>query len=69
MSILIAFAVPGFIALLVVESLITARSNVRGYETKDTFASLAMGVGNVVSAMGFLLVADGRPRMSRLRNQ
>lgn len=50
MSILIAFAVPGFIALLVVESLITARSNVRGYETKDTFASLAMGVGNVVVA-------------------
>lgn len=50
MSILIAFAVPGFVALLVIESLITARSNVRGYETKDTFASLAMGVGNVIVA-------------------
>lgn len=50
MSILIAFAVPGFIALLVLESVLTAYRNVRGYEVRDTFASLAMGVGNVVVA-------------------
>ena len=48
MSILIGYAVPAFIALLVVESVLTARRRVRGYEIKDTFASLAMGVGNVL---------------------
>ncbi|MDG2306429.1 MAG: sterol desaturase family protein [Candidatus Binatia bacterium] len=48
MSMLIAFAVPGFIALIVLESILTASRKVRGYETKDTFASLSMGVGNVV---------------------
>ncbi len=50
MSILIAFAVPGFIALLLLESVLTSYRNVRGYELRDTFASLAMGVGNVVVA-------------------
>lgn len=50
MSVLIAFAVPAFIALMVVESILTASRKVRGYETKDTFASLAMGVGNVIVA-------------------
>lgn len=50
MSVLIAFAVPGFILLMVVESILTASRKVRGYETKDTFASLAMGVGNVIVA-------------------
>ncbi len=51
MSMLIAFAVPGFIALMVIESVLTAGRKVRGYERKDTFASLAMGVGNVVVSL------------------
>lgn len=50
MSILIAFAVPGFIALLLLESVLTAYRKVRGYELRDTFASLTMGVGNVIVA-------------------
>ncbi len=52
MSVLIAFAVPGFIALMVLESILTASRKVRGYETKDTLASLAMGVGNVIVSLG-----------------
>jgi len=51
MSNLIAYAVPGFIALLVLEAVLTASRKVRGYERKDTFASLAMGVGNVLVSL------------------
>ena len=46
MSVLIAYAVPVFLALLVAEMLIH-RAGTRGYERRDTLASLAMGIGNV----------------------
>lgn len=55
MSELIYWAVPAFLVLLVLEALLTTRlprgeTPVRGYELRDTAASLSMGVGNVVIA-------------------
>jgi len=50
---LLIFSIPGFLTLLILELLWTRRrlregtQGLRGYETRDTFASLAMGVGNV----------------------
>lgn len=48
-----AFAVLGFVGLITIE-MIAVRLTGRGrYETKDTFASLSMGVGNsITSALG-----------------
>lgn len=54
MSNLLIFSIPGFITLLVLELLWTRRrlragaQHLLGYEKKDTLASLAMGVGNVI---------------------
>jgi sterol desaturase/sphingolipid hydroxylase (fatty acid hydroxylase superfamily) len=48
-SVLIAYAVPVFLALLVIESRVR-RAGARGYERRDTAASLAMGLGNVAIA-------------------
>ena len=56
MSNLLIFSIPGFLTLLVLEVLWTRRrlrdgaavSGLLGYEKKDTFASLAMGIGNVL---------------------
>jgi len=52
LSNLLIFSIPGFLTLLVLEVLWTRRARqgagLRGYEKKDTFASLAMGVGNVI---------------------
>ncbi len=54
MSNLVIFSIPGFLTLLVLEVLWTRRQQreggirLRGYEKKDTFASLAMGIGNVI---------------------
>ena len=53
MDILIAFAVPVFLTLIVLEAWFERRhprNARRGYEARDTAASLAMGVGNVVVA-------------------
>lgn len=49
MSNLLIYSIPGFLALLALEVLWTRRHPVgRGYEKRDTLASLAMGIGNVV---------------------
>ena len=54
MSSLLIYSIPGFLTLLLLEVLWTRRRlregarGLRGYEKKDTFASLAMGVGNVI---------------------
>ena len=53
MSRLIAFATPVFIALLLLELWLSRRMatpGAQGYERRDTWASLAMGLGNVVVA-------------------
>lgn len=54
MSNLLVYSIPGFLALLLLEVLWTRKrrregaAGMRGYETRDTLASLAMGVGNVL---------------------
>jgi len=55
MSVLIFWAVPAFLALLALEAFLVSRAPrdgapVRGYEPRDTAASLSMGVGNVAIA-------------------
>ena len=53
MSQLIAYAVPVFVALLLLEMQRTKRHlppGAKGYERRDSWASLAMGLGNVVVA-------------------
>ena len=50
MSVLIAIAVPAFVLLVALEAWMAhrrRRPGIVGYERRDTFASLAMGVGNV----------------------
>ncbi len=42
------YAVPAFIALMILESVLSSGRRTRGYESKDTATSLAMGVGNVL---------------------
>jgi sterol desaturase/sphingolipid hydroxylase (fatty acid hydroxylase superfamily) len=48
-SVIIAYSVPVFLALMVSEMLLgrLGRRAGRGYERRDTLASLAMGIGNV----------------------
>lgn len=53
MSAIITYAIPFFIVTLVLESLIfrskgESATGMRGYELRDTFASLAMGIGSLV---------------------
>jgi sterol desaturase/sphingolipid hydroxylase (fatty acid hydroxylase superfamily) len=45
---LTVYAIPAFIALLLVEAVVVGSQRLRGYERKDTIASLSMGVGNVL---------------------
>lgn len=54
MSNLLLYSIPGFLTLLLLEVWWTQKrlregaAGMRGYEKRDTFASLAMGVGNVL---------------------
>ncbi len=51
-------AIPGFVALILLEMFVLKRwRNLEGYELRDTTASLMMGVGNVVSAILFGIIA------------
>ena len=55
MSVLIYYAIPVFLLTVVLELLWTRRAThrgapIRGYEVRDTLASLTMGVGNVLIA-------------------
>ena len=45
---LIQYAIPGFVILLVVEVLVTAKQQKDYYDVKDTASSLSMGIGNVI---------------------
>jgi sterol desaturase/sphingolipid hydroxylase (fatty acid hydroxylase superfamily) len=45
---LIHFAIPAFVLLLVAEAIFSAIDRREWFETKDTLASLSMGVGNVL---------------------
>jgi len=58
LSDLIYYAVPAFVGLMIVELLVYRQRRVgRGYEPKDTAASLSMGIGNVVISVGSKLLA------------
>jgi sterol desaturase/sphingolipid hydroxylase (fatty acid hydroxylase superfamily) len=54
LSNLLIYSIPGFLTLLVLEVLWTRKrlregaTGLLGYEKKDTFASLGMGIGNVI---------------------
>lgn len=46
--VLLNYAVPFFIALLLLELWFTIREHKQSYATKDTFSSLSMGIGNLI---------------------
>ncbi len=45
---LINFAIPAFIILMIIEATVSTTKDAALYELKDTAASLAMGIGNVI---------------------
>ena len=47
------WAVPGFVALVLIEMIWAWRRNARAYEPKDTLVSLAFGLGSTVSGLLF----------------
>ncbi len=47
------YAIPAFIVLMGLEGVLAARRPYRGYEARDTRASLTMGIGNVLTAIAF----------------
>lgn len=64
MSSLIHFAIPAFILTMILEALWARRAvaegrAIRGYEKRDTAASLAMGIGNVVISIGTKVLSFG----------
>lgn len=50
------FAIPGFVVLLLLEAWYSWKEHKQLYHTKDTFSSLAMGIGNVISGFVAKLV-------------
>ncbi|WP_298757243.1 sterol desaturase family protein [uncultured Psychroserpens sp.] len=44
---IILFAIPFFIASMLLELYVTIKQDIKTYETKDAFSSIAMGLGNV----------------------
>jgi len=48
---LLYYAIPGFIFLLVVEAIFSAYEKKDLYKTKDTFSSLALGIGNLLTGL------------------
>lgn len=57
----VAYAVPAFIGLIILEVIFARRSGRGRYETSDTFASLAMGLGSQIAPLlgGGALVMAG----------
>jgi len=53
------FAIPGFVLLLLLEAWFSWKEHRDLYEVKDTFSSLAMGIGNVISGFLAKLVVFG----------
>lgn len=45
---LIYYAIPFFIVTVIIEGIILYKNHPKNYYLKDTFASLAMGIGNVI---------------------
>ncbi len=64
MSNLVLYSIPAFIVLILIELAWSRRArdtpryqHIRGYETRDTFASLSMGIINVAVAAGAKLLS------------
>lgn len=53
------FAIPGFVILLLLEAWYSWKEQKHLYETRDTFSSLAMGIGNVITGFGSKLIVFG----------
>src|SRR5688572_3615876 len=53
------YAIPGFLILLLLEAWYSWKENKALFETKDTWSSLAMGIGNVISGLLSKLVVLG----------
>lgn len=53
------FAIPGFVVLLLLEAWYSWKEHRELYEVRDTFSSLAMGIGNVISGFLSKLVVFG----------
>ncbi len=53
------YAIPGFLILLLLEAWYSWKEQKSLYETKDTWSSLAMGIGNVISGFVAKLVVLG----------
>lgn len=49
---LILFAIPFFVLAMLLELYVTTKQNIKTYEKKDAFSSIAMGLGNVI--IGFI---------------
>lgn len=47
-SAILYYAIPGFLLLLSLEAWFSHRENRRLYETRDTWSSLSLGIGNVI---------------------
>ena len=56
---LIYYAIPLFVITMILEALLVRGKDVRGYEKRDSAASLAMGLGNVAIAAGFKVLSFG----------
>jgi sterol desaturase/sphingolipid hydroxylase (fatty acid hydroxylase superfamily) len=48
---LLFYAIPGFVLLLSIEAWFSYRAHKELYETRDTFSSLALGLGNVATGL------------------
>ncbi|MBS1915908.1 MAG: sterol desaturase family protein [Bacteroidetes bacterium] len=48
---LLYYAIPGFVLLVIAEAIFSAIEKKDLYETKDTFSSLALGIGNVLTGL------------------
>ncbi|MFL5744956.1 MAG: sterol desaturase family protein [Niastella sp.] len=53
------FAIPGFVVLLLLEAWYSWKEHKDLYEVRDTFSSLSMGIGNVISGFLSKLVVFG----------
>lgn len=53
------FAIPAFVILLLLEAWYSWKEQKHLYETRDTFSSLAMGIGNVITGLFSKLIVYG----------
>lgn len=53
---IILYAIPFFVLAMVLELYITKKKQIKTYEVKDTFSSIAMGLGNVILGFGSKII-------------